>query len=220
MTQPGQQEVLSREASDDPVELAAEDFYGKDLLAELRQAQADLDEAVERFVREHEDDDDLKPVVYHTSRIKSPESLRGKLRRLGLEETIEAALDAEVHDIVGERVVCAFNDDVYRVADWFESQEGYEIARRKDYIAYPKPNGYRSLHLILRVRQGAFEGRLEEVQLRSISMDFWSTLEHKMKYKKQVGNERLMRDELKRCADEIASIDLSMAAIRDMIRSE
>lgn len=200
--------------------MTPEEFYGE-RYADLVAAQQALDACVERFVAEHETDDDLKPVVYHTSRIKSPESLCGKLRKLGLEETAEAALANEIHDIVGERVVCAFSDDVYHVADWFADQEDdYEIVRRKDYISYPKPSGYRSLHLILRVRRGPFAGGLEEVQLRTISMDFWSTLEHKIKYKKEVGNADLMRDELKRCADEIASIDLSMTAIRDMIRSE
>lgn len=199
--------------------MTPEEFYGthyEDLVA----ARRALDACVERFVAEHESDDDLKPVVYHTSRIKSPESLCAKLRGMGLEESVESALEHEIHDIVGERVVCAFSDDVYRVAEWFDAQDGYEVVRRKDYISCPKPSGYRSLHLILRVRRGPNVGNLEEVQLRTISMDFWSTLEHKIKYKKEVGNAELMRDELKRCADEIASIDLSMTAIRDMIRSE
>lgn len=199
--------------------MTPEEFYGTHY-ADLIAAQHALDTCVERYMKEHEADDDLKPVVYHTSRIKSPESLCAKLRGMGLEETAEAALANEVHDIVGERVICAFSDDVYRVAEWFDAQEDYAIERRKDYISCPKPSGYRSLHLILRVGRGPFAGGLEEVQLRTISMDFWSTLEHKIKYKKQVGNPDLMRDELKRCADEIASIDLSMTAIRDMIRSE
>lgn len=199
--------------------MTPEEFYG-DRYQDLLDARKALDACVERYMQGHEDDDDLKPVVYHTSRIKSPESLCNKLRGMGLPETAEAAFANRIHDIVGERVICAFSDDVYRAAEWFGAQDAYEVVQRKDYISRPKPSGYRSLHLILEVRQGPFAGGREEVQLRTISMDFWSTLEHKIKYKKQVGNAELMRDELKRCADEIASIDLSMTAIRDMIRSE
>ena len=165
-------------------------------------------------------EDDLKPVVYYTARIKSPASLVEKLERLGVEGgTYEEAVALGVHDVVGVRVNCAFVDDVYEAARWLEARPEVEVVGRKDYIEHPKPNGYRSLHLIIRVKEGpASRVNAIEVQLRTIGIDFWATLEHKIKYKKSVRNPELMQAELKRCADEIASIDISMQAIRNVIR--
>lgn len=90
--------------------------------------------------------------------------------------------------------------------------------KEKDYYAYPKPNGYRSYHILLKIADGAGKGCRAEIQVRTIANDFWATLEHQIKYKKDMPNEKLIRSELKRCADEIASVDLSMQTIRDIIR--
>lgn len=196
-----------------------EEYYG-DHYADLVGAKRQVCDLVEEFKAAHSDEDDLKPVVYYTARIKSPASLVEKLARLGVEGgTYEDAVALGIHDVVGVRVNCAFMDDVYEAARWLEARPEVEVVDRKDYIEHPKPNGYRSLHLIIRVSEGpASRAGAMEVQLRTIGIDFWATLEHKIKYKKSVRNPELMQAELKRCADEIASIDISMQAIRNVIR--
>ncbi len=161
--------------------------------------------------------DDLKPILYCRSRIKSPESMVAKLEKQGYQTDSATAL-LKMHDAVGVRIVCSFVDDVYTVAEWLCGREEFEVLAKKDYIAWPKPNGYRSLHLILRMREGAGQGIQAEIQIRTIAIDFWAALEHQMKYKREVEHEKLMREELKRCADEIMSVDMSMQAIRDFIR--
>ncbi|MCR5295697.1 MAG: GTP pyrophosphokinase family protein [Lachnospiraceae bacterium] len=156
------------------------------------------------------------PVEHLLARIKSEESMREKCRRKGLPEDEHSAL-VLIHDGIGIRVVCSFIDDVYVIRERLGAMQGAEIVEEKDYIRRSKPNGYRSLHMILR-----FDGSYyAEIQLRTISMDVWAALEHHMKYKKKIGgNTALITAELKRCADELASTDLSMQTIRDMILEE
>lgn len=154
-----------------------------------------------------------------SSRIKTPDSMKEKLRRHGLPQTADAAL-RELNDAVGIRVICSFPDDIYKIAEWLGEQSELHIMARKDYIAYPKPNGYRGYHLIVMLEGGEETGVTAEIQLRTLALDFWASLEHKMKYKKQIRQEALIRGELKRCADEIASLDLSMQAIRDLLKEE
>ena len=154
------------------------------------------------------------PVEHCLSRIKTEESMREKCRRKGLPETTESALGV-IRDAVGLRIVCAFLDDVYAVRDHLCAAPGFEVVDEKDYIRNVKPNGYRSFHLILRV-----EGYFVEVQIRTISMDTWAALEHHIYYKKVTGGSAsLIEAELKRCADELASTDISMQTIRDLIYS-
>lgn len=202
----------------DERKVSPQEFYG-DAYGTLKAVQGRLDAAIEGFMLTHAPDDETKAVVYHTSRIKSPESLMRKAEKHGLEPTYEAALDGGINDVIGIRVVCAFNDDVYSVAHWLMSSPEFELVKEKDYIAYPKPSGYRSLHLILRIVYGIGAGMTVEVQIRTIAMDFWSTLDHKVRYKKAAAQSELISRELRRCADEIASVDINMKAIRDLIRN-
>ena len=195
---------------------ASSDIYGgeREKLEEiLRLLLSRVDEIRDVF-RAAEDDND--PVEHCLGRIKSDESMQEKCRRNNLPETAASALQ-EIHDAIGIRVVCAFLNDVYMIRDRLLSYDDIELIREKDYIRHAKPNGYRSLHLIVRV-----EGRYyAEFQLRTISMDTWAALEHHMKYKKKVSdNTGLLVNELKRCADELASTDISMQTLRDMIRAE
>ena len=139
-----------------------------------------------------------------------------KLAKKGVPQTGEAALET-VYDAVGVRAICAFAEDVYRLAEWLRAQPSLQILKEKDYYANPKPSGYRSYHVIVLVHTGEGEGMRAEIQIRTIAMDFWSTLEHQLKYKKNVPHEALIRAELKRCADEIASADISMQTIRDIL---
>lgn len=155
-------------------------------------------------------------VLYTTSRIKAPESACRKLRQRGLPPTPQAAL-TRLRDTVGVRVICAFQDDVYQMARWLEERPAFAVLQTKDYISHPKENGYRSYHLILGILDGPGKGATVEVQLRTIATDCWASLEHQIKYKRQVPHEGLVREELKRCADEIASVDLSMETIRELL---
>ena len=155
----------------------------------------------------------MDPAEHVLARIKSEESMREKCRRQGLPETEESAL-VRIHDAIGLRVVCAFLDDVYAMRDALASADGVEIVQEKDYIRAAKPNGYRSYHMILRL-----DGYFAEIQLRTISMDTWAALEHHLTYKKGKPGP-LIRAELKRCADELASTDVSMQTLRDMILNE
>lgn len=157
----------------------------------------------------------LDPVEHLKARIKSDESMREKCRRKGLPETKESALNV-LHDAIGLRIVCPFLDDVYFVRDHIAAMDGIEIIEEKDYIRNVKPNGYRSYHMIVR-----YEGYFVELQIRTISMDTWAALEHHIRYKKNIkGNTSLIFEELKRCADELASTDVSMQTIRWMISEE
>ncbi len=158
----------------------------------------------------------LDPVEHCLGRIKSEDSMREKCRRKGLPETTESALEI-IHDGIGLRIVCAFVSDVYTVRDFLVSRETVEVIEEKDYIRHAKPNGYRSYHMILKV-----DGRYYvEIQLRTISQDTWAALEHHIHYKKELhGNDALIVSELKRCADELASTDISMQTIRDMMFHE
>ena len=164
------------------------------------------------------------PYEHLICRIKSDESMREKCRRKSLPETPQSAL-CKVHDAIGVRVVCRFIDDVYVVVRALKALSGVTVFEEKDYIRDVKPNGYRSYHMIVSI-EAPFEdveGRnpgyfFVELQLRTLAMDSWASLEHEMMYKHTVKNRKLLAAELKRCADELASCDLSMQTIRNLIR--
>lgn len=163
-------------------------------------------------------DSETAPVEHIKSRVKSSGSLREKLIKNGYEPTAKAGL-RNLSDIVGLRVVTHFVGDIYTVLRLFEQSDKYKVELIKDYIANPKPNGYRSLHIILSAPFdcGEFSRISTEIQLRTIAMDCWASLEHQLKYKKNIKNAGLIVGELKRCADEMASTDLTMQTIRDLI---
>ena len=151
-------------------------------------------------------------------RIKDPASLDRKLAAGGFPSGARSGL-SNLSDIVGMRVVTHFVGDIYTILEDIGNHPGWRVVKVKDYIASPKPNGYRSLHVILSVPFGAggIDEVMVEVQLRTIAMDCWASLEHQLKYKKDIGDTTLITAELKRCADEMASTDLSMQTIRDLI---
>ena len=121
------------------------------------------------------------------------------------------------------RIICNYIDDVYQVANMLKNFKDLKVIREKDYIKNPKPNGYRSYHIIFELSLEVEEDCrpvFVEIQIRTIAMEFWSSLEHEMKYKRNVKNQQLIVEELKRCADEIATIDLNMQTIKKMIDLE
>ena len=192
--------------------MTLEEYYGSRLPDMLCTKQYLLD-LISRYPQP--EPNELKPIIYCCSRIKSPESMDRKLAIHGLSKD-DIATSTKIYDAVGVRIVCAFAEDVYKIADWLKDQPDITIEKEKDYIAYPKENGYRSYHLKIRICTNNIPA---EIQIRTIATDFWATLEHQLKYKKNIPHERLIRSELKRCADEIASVDLSMQTIRDIIRT-
>lgn len=187
-------------------------IYG-DHLPKMEKTMGDILDRIEALRKNLTENYGMDPIEHCLSRIKAEDSMREKCRRNGLPENTESALRV-LTDAIGVRIVCAFVGDVYKVAEYLRTFPDYEIVTEKDYIRNVKPNGYRSYHMILKTAEGYFV----EIQLRTISMDTWAALEHHLKYKKNVEtNAELIKAELKRCADELASTDVSMQAIRDMI---
>ena len=153
------------------------------------------------------------------SRLKSPVSISDKLRRKGYAVTVEN-IEKYLKDVAGVRVICSFPDDIYRLAALLEKQDDIILLEKKDYIKNPKPNGYHSLHLILDIPiflSNEKKHMKVEVQFRTIAMDFWASLEHKLKYKKNVENSEMIVEQLKKCADSIEKLDYQMQEIRDGI---
>lgn len=170
----------------------------------------------ERFSLNHE----RNPIDAIKTRVKSPESIYEKLNRKNLPFTLES-LD-QMHDIAGIRVICSFVDDIYMLADCLLKQDDIRLVEKKDYIANPKENGYRSLHLIVEVPiflENEKRWMKVEVQLRTIAMEFWANLEHKLRYKKNLSEDlsALTASELSECAEMSAQLDLKMQNIRNII---
>ena len=159
------------------------------------------------------------PIKSITSRLKSNKSIIGKCARKGIDFDLDE-IEEHLNDIAGVRVVCSYIDDIYMLADALISQDDIRLIARKDYIKNPKPNGYRSLHLIVEVPvffAQAKRAMKVEVQIRTIAMDYWASLEHQLKYKKDVPEEAMVIDRLKNCAQTMASLDNEMQLIRDQL---
>ena len=159
------------------------------------------------------------PIEHVKSRIKSPESIVKKLKREGHEVTIENML-LYLNDIAGIRIICSFTSDIYRIADMIRRQSDVKVLIIKNYIANPKPNGYKSYHMVVSIPIFLSDGPVEtkvEIQIRTIAMDFWASLEHKLKYKKDIDNPDDIAKELAECARIISSMDVRMQEIRNRI---
>ena len=159
------------------------------------------------------------PIEYMKSRVKSPKSMMGKLIRKNLKPDIETARK-NFDDIAGIRVVCSFLSDIYEVADMLKRQDDITLIKEKDYIKNPKPNGYRSLHMVLEVPV-FFSDKIEplrvEVQIRTIAMDFWASLEHKLYYKKGEKIPLYIKNDLRECANIISETDIKMQNIQRQV---
>jgi putative GTP pyrophosphokinase len=162
---------------------------------------------------------DRNPIESIKTRIKSTDSLIRKIRDKRIPLTLES-IEANICDIAGIRIICSFPEDIYTLADCLISQDDITLVNQKDYVKHPKQNGYRSLHLIVSVPiflQNEKRNVKVEVQLRTIAMDNWASLEHKLRYKKNLSNEQLaqLSDELNECALLSAELDYKMQAIHD-----
>ncbi len=213
--------ILSLLSNDEFVERSKQMLDGyKKLMAYYRCAIMEIETKLNVLNEEFSLVYDRNPISSIKSRLKSPVSIKEKLERRALRfdvDEIEKSLD----DVAGVRVICSFPEDVYTIADALLRQDDIELIAKKDYIRQPKENGYRSLHLIVTVPIFlAREKRVMkvEVQLRTIAMDFWASLEHQLKYKKNVDFADDMVNELKYCADLSAELDKRMDTLRSKVQ--
>ena len=161
------------------------------------------------------------PIEHIESRLKTDESITRKLMRKGKEITVEN-IQKYIDDIAGVRVICSFTPDIYRIVDMIASQDDIEVLKTKDYMLNPKINGYRSYHLIVRVPIFLSDKVVRtkvEIQIRTVAMDFWASLEHKIYYKYEGNTPEYIKQELKECADLVAFLDSKMLAINEEVRS-
>ena len=186
----------------------------------------DLIQQIEEFNIKSLDNTNEKAYEHLISRIKTPESMIEKCQRKNLPITTYSALH-DIYDAIGIRIICRFINDIYTNLNYLKNLSNVKIIQEKNYIQNVKPNGYRSYHVIIEMNMpyedvsGNNPGKFyAEIQLRTIAMDSWASLEHEMKYKHNIKNPELIVKELKRCADELAACDISMQTIRNLINEE
>ena len=193
-----------------------EEFY-KEQYPVLLKAEEQLKNLITQF----ETNENKKKIAYCSSRIKSPESMKQKLLKKGEEPNAENAV-SKVNDAVGIRVITSFVDDIYKVSDWITLQNDIEVVNIKDYIAYPKPNGYRSYHIILGIPVYCLDGMEYfpvEIQFRTMSMDFWASMEHRINYKKERQDREKLVKELKEHARKLEKIEKSFEKYSENIQN-
>ncbi len=160
------------------------------------------------------------PIEYIKSRIKSPESIVKKLKRRNLETSIENMVQY-VNDIAGIRVICSFTSDIYRIAEMLRNQSDIKILSTKDYIQNPKDSGYKSYHMIASVPIFMSDSVVDtkvEIQIRTIAMDFWASLEHKIYYKFEGNAPKYISSELRECAEIVSMLDARMLSLNEAIK--
>lgn len=183
-------------------------------------AVREVNTKLENLNQEMEFRKERNPIQYIDYRIKSPQSILEKMRRNHLEIKAETVWD-EITDVAGIRVVCSYIEDIYAIADMLIRQDDVTLLRKKDYIKHPKESGYRSLHLIIETPVFLSDRKhlvKVEVQIRTIAMDFWASLEHQLRYKADVDIPEMIRDKLKNSAESIYQTDLEMEQIFRQIR--
>lgn len=208
-------------SSNDPEEFLESTIPFQKLMMQYRCAMLEVQTKFEVINNELSLYGDRNPIEFIKSRIKRPVSIMEKLKRKGFEISIDS-IQNNIYDIVGIRVVCSFPEDIYRLAEKICMQDDIKLLNKKDYIKNPKPNGYRSLHLILEVPVFFTEEKKRlpvEVQLRTIAMDFWASIEHKLRYKKNLPESVSadISESLRKCSEEINEMDFRMQAINRWI---
>ena len=183
--------------------------------AALRQMETKMQILNDEFQHVHQ----YNPIEHIKARIKTPESIVKKLKRYGYESTIENMI-TYVNDIAGIRIICSFTSDIYRIADMVANQKDIKVLSIKDYITYPKASGYKSYHMILSVPvylSDRIEETKVEMQIRTVAMDFWASLEHKMHYKFEGDAPQHIKDELVECAHMVSDLDARMLSLNEEI---
>jgi len=214
-------ENLPAQFPNDPTSLKAIDQF-RSLMLNYRSAVQVVETKIHYLDQEYQIQNGHTLVDSLQSRIKSPESIIEKIQRKHLDLNLQTLPD-QMHDIAGIRVIVRFEDDILSMERRLEKQPDIKILNRKDYVSKPKPNGYRSLHLILAVPVFLAAGVQEvtvEVQIRTIAMNFWASLEHELSYKKNVHHQDELRRELIAKAELVHQLDQDMNGIKNQIRAE
>lgn len=184
--------------------------------AALKQINTKLEILNNEFKLAHQ----YNPIEHITSRLKTPQSIAKKLLRQGRELTVENVID-HINDVAGIRIICSFTSDIYRIADLLSTQNDIQVLKVKDYIANPKPNGYTSYHMIVSTPIFLSENTIDtkvEIQIRTIAMDFWASLEHKIYYKFEGKAPDYIQRELKECSELVSYLDHKMLSINEKIK--
>jgi len=184
--------------------------------AALRQIETRMTILNDEFQHVHQ----YNPIEHIKSRIKTPESIVKKLKRDGHESTIDNMVKY-INDIAGIRIICSFTTDIYRIADMIRGQRDLKVIKVKDYITFPKASGYKSYHLIVTVpvylSDRVVEDAKVEIQIRTVAMDFWASLEHKIHYKFEGDVPEYIKDELVECAGMVSDLDARMRKLNEEI---
>ena len=183
--------------------------------AALKQVQTKMEILNDEFQHVHQ----YNPIEHIKARIKTPESIVKKLKRHGYESTIENMVK-HINDIAGIRIICSFTSDIYRIAEMIREQKDIRVIGVKDYITYPKASGYKSYHMIVTVPVYLSDRIVDtkvEIQIRTVAMDFWASLEHKIHYKFEGDAPEHIRDELVECAQMVADLDARMLSLNEEI---
>ncbi len=179
----------------------------------------ELETKVEILIKEFQLLHDYNPIEHTKSRIKTPESILRKLKRKGVEVSL-SSIKKHVKDIAGMRIICSFRSDIYRLSHMLQKQRDLTVLEVQDYIKNPKPNGYQSLHLLVEVpvyMSDREERVCAEIQIRTIAMDFWASLEHKIYYKYKKAVPPYLLQELKAAADSVTALDQKMEWLHNEI---
>lgn len=185
--------------------------------AALRQIETKMEILNDEFQHVHQ----YNPIEHIKARIKTPESIVKKLKRNGYESTIENMVKY-INDIAGIRIICSFTSDIYRIADMISEQRDIKVLAVKDYITFPKASGYKSYHMIVTVPVYLSDRTVDtkiEIQIRTVAMDFWASLEHKIHYKFEGDAPEHIKNELVECAKLVADLDARMLSLNDEILS-
>ena len=188
----------------------------KNYSAAIKEVQTKLQILDEDFEMMHDHD----PIHHMETRVKSMESILGKLERKGFDLSMDSITE-NLTDIAGVRVICHYVEDIYAVAALLKSHADVEVIKETDYIKNPKANGYRSLHLVVRIPVYFVDGMVKmpvEVQIRTMAMNFWASLEHKLRYKSDGVIPKFIADELRECSETIAATDLKMQKIHSFLK--
>lgn len=181
----------------------------------LKEVQTKLEILNDEFVHVHK----YNPIEYIKSRIKTPESIVKKLKRHGLETSVDNMIN-HIKDIAGIRIVCSFTSDIYRIAEMIGKQNDLTVISVKDYIKNPKNSGYKSFHMLVSVPIFLSDSVVDtkvEIQIRTIAMDFWASLEHKIYYKFEGHAPAYISQDLKNCADAVSELDAKMLSLNEAI---
>ncbi len=181
--------------------------------AALQQMKTKMEILNEEFQHVHQ----YNPIEHIKSRIKTPESIVKKLKRNGYDSTIENMVN-HVNDIAGIRIICSFTSDIYRIADMIKHQQDIQVLNVKDYITYPKTSGYKSYHMIITIPVYLSDRKVDtkvEIQIRTVAMDFWASLEHKINYKFEGDVPAHISQELVECAKMVSDLDDKMLQQND-----